>query len=124
MRRTTEHEAAFLRACGYDLLVAKGFALAGSDAYCATPPEFWRERAIEAARPDADAYLVSCANISIFGVIEELEAKLARPVITSNQAVIFDTLRLAGWRDRRGCPGRLFGSVEEPTMVTSRSAFP
>jgi maleate isomerase len=121
---TTQHEAAFLRACGHDVLHAKGFALAGSDAYCATPPEFWRDRTVEAARPDADAYLVSCANISVFGVIEELEAKLARPVITSNQAVIFDTLRLAGWRDCRGCPGRLFGSVEEPTRVTSRSAFP
>jgi maleate isomerase len=122
---TTEHEAEFLRACGYDVLAAKGFALAGSDAYCATPPQFWRDRTIEAARPDADAYLVSCANISVFGVIEKLEAELARPVVTSNQAVIFDTLRLIEWRDCRGCPGRVFGSIREaPARVTARSAFP
>ena len=107
---TTEHEAQFLRACGYEVLTAKGFALAGSDAYCATPPQFWRDQAIEASHPDADAYLISCANISVFGVIEELEAKLARPVITSNQAVIWDTLRLLEWRDCRGCPGRVFAS--------------
>ena len=106
--QTTEHEAEFLRGAGYDLLSAKGFALAGSDAYCATPPQFWRDRVIEAQRPDAEAYLVSCANISVFGVIEELEARLDRPIVTSNQSVIWDALRLLGWRDRRGCPGRLF----------------
>ena len=61
--QTTEHEAEFLRRAGYDVLFAKGFALAGSDAYCATPAEFWRDRVIEARRGDADAYLVSCANI-------------------------------------------------------------
>jgi maleate isomerase len=105
---TTEHEADFLRQAGYDVLSAKGFALAGSDAYCATPPQFWHDRAIEAAKPDADAYLISCANISVFGVIDELEEKLARPVVTSNQAVIWDALRLVAWPDCRGCPGRLF----------------
>jgi maleate isomerase len=117
--QTTEHEAEFLRDAGHDVLFAKGFALAGSDAYCATPPQFWRDRVIEAQRPDADAYLVSCANISVLGVIEELEATLNRPVVTSNQSVIWDALRLLGWRDRRGCPGRLFElmSVREPARM-------
>src|SRR5258708_6894441 len=50
---TTEHEAEFLCQAGYDVLSAKGFALAGSDAYCATPPQLWRDRAIEDARPQA-----------------------------------------------------------------------
>jgi maleate isomerase len=93
---TTEHEAAFLRACGYDLLVAKGFALAGSDAYCATPPEFWRDRTIEAERANADAYLISCANISVFDALNELELHLGRPVITSNLAVMWHTRHLIG----------------------------
>jgi maleate isomerase len=105
---TTEHEAEFLRDAGYDVLSAQGFALAGSDAYCATPLGFWRDRTLAAARPDAEAYLISCANIAVFDVIEELEARLARPVVTSNQAVIWEALRLLGWQDRRGCPGRLF----------------
>jgi len=110
---TTEHEAEFLQACGYDMLWSKGYALAGSDAYCATPPEFWRDRTMEAARPDAEAYLVSCANISVLGIIDELEAKLSRPVVTSNQSVIWDSLRLLGWHDCRGCPGQLFGRMHE-----------
>ncbi len=111
---TTEHEAEFLRRSGYDVLSARGLGLDGSDAYCATPPQFWRDRVLEGARPDADAYLVSCANISVLGVIAELEARLERPVVTSNQAVIWDALRLMGWRRPPGRLGRLF---EEPAAA-------
>jgi maleate isomerase len=104
----TDHEAEFLQAAGYDVIYAKGFALPGSEAYSATPATFWRDRVLEAARPEADAYFVSCANISAFAVIEELEARLGRPVITSNQTVIWDALCRLGVADRSGCPGRLF----------------
>ena len=107
-QRTTDHEAEFLHEAGYQVLHAKGFALDGSDAYCAAPPAFWRDRVREAARPDAEVYLVSCANISVFSVIEELERHLDRPVVTSNQAVVWDCVARLGWPDRGGCPGRLF----------------
>jgi maleate isomerase len=110
-QKTTDEEAEFLHAAGYAVLHAKGFALKGSDEYCATAPQFWRERAGEAVRPDADAYLFSCANISVFPVIEEIELKLGRPVVTSNQAVIWHALSLLGGSDRRNCPGRLFDSL-------------
>jgi maleate isomerase len=107
----TDHEADFLNAAGYDVIDAKGYALAGSDAYCTTPPEVWRERALAAARPDADVYFLSCANISVFSIIEGLERELGRPVITSNQSVVWDALTRLGWSDRRGCPGRLFATA-------------
>ena len=110
---TTEEEAGFLREAGYEVPHARGFALAGSDEYCATPPQFWRDRAIEAARPEADAYFLSCANISVFPVIEEIEQKLGRPVVTSNQAVIWEALWLLGIADRRDCRGRLFDSLNK-----------
>jgi maleate isomerase len=104
----TEEEASFLAKAGYEVVYARGFALKGSDDYCATPPRFWRDRTIEAARPEADAYLLSCANISTFPIIAEIEQKLDRAVVTSNQAVIFHALLLLGATDRRNCPGRLF----------------
>ncbi len=107
-QKTTDHEAEFLHECGYQVLQATGFAFAGSDAYCATPPAFWRDRMIEAVRPDADVYFVSCANISMLGIIDAVEAEIGTPVITSNQAVVWDCLVRIGCADRRGCPGRLF----------------
>jgi maleate isomerase len=107
-QRTTDHEAEFLHESGYQVLHAAGFALKGSDAYCATPPAYWGDRVREAARSDADVYLVSCANISVFSVIEALEHELDRPVVTSNQAVVWDCVSRLDWPERGGCPGRLF----------------
>jgi maleate isomerase len=104
---TTAGEAAFLAAAGYVVLSAAGYDLGGSDQFCAAPPQFWRDRVMEVARPNADAYLVSCANISIFPVIDELEARLGCPVVTSNQAVMWDALRHLDWHGEGGCPGRL-----------------
>jgi maleate isomerase len=118
-QQVTDHEAEFFHEAGYEVVHAKGYGLAGSDAYCATPATFWKERVIEAERADADVYFASCANISVFGVIEEIEARLDKPVITSNQAVIWDALSRLGWSDRTGCPGRLFArsGIAEPADV-------
>jgi maleate isomerase len=108
-QETTDHEAEFLHEAGYETLYAKGYALAGSDAYCATPAQFWRDRLIEAKRPDADVYFLSCAAISQLSIIEDVETRLDRPVITSNQVVIWDTIRALGTTERCG-PGRLFAT--------------
>src|SRR5215510_13280040 len=75
---TTEHEAEFLRQAGYDVLSAQGFALAGSDAYCATPPQFWRDRAVEAARPDADAYQIRCGCFRDFALLHRARSGAGR----------------------------------------------
>ena len=113
-QQTTDHEAEFLHEAGYQVLQARGFALKGSDAYCATPPAFWRDRVLEAARDDAEVYFVSCANISVFSVIDELERRLGRPVVTSNQAVIWDCVSRLGAPNEGCCPGRLFARGRSP----------
>jgi maleate isomerase len=111
--QATDEEAEFLHTTGLEVLSARGFALNGSDEFCATPPQFWRDRTIEAARPDADAYLISCANISVFPVIAEIEQKVGRPVVTSNQAVIWQALSFLGLGNRGVCPGHLFDSLNQ-----------
>ena len=109
--KVTEEEAAFLRAGGYDVLRAEALTLADSDAYCAAPAEFWRDRAIAAARPDAEAIFISCANIATFAIIADVERATGRPVVTSNQVVVWEALRQLDRTDRRGCPGRLFDTI-------------
>ncbi len=47
----------------------------------------------------AEAYFLSCANIQSIDVIEVLERDLGKPVVTSNQAAIWCSLRMAGIRD-------------------------
>ena len=104
----TDDEAKFLAAIGYEVVFHKGYDMPGSDQYCATPSSFWREKLLEARHPDADDYFISCANVSTFPVLDELEQKLGKPVISSNQAVVWDGLRRVGWSDTAGCPGSLF----------------
>lgn len=105
----TEHEAEYLESAGFDVVARVAKSMDGSDAYCAAPPSYWRQAALDAARPDADAYFLSCANTSSIGIVAELEAALGKPVITSNQAVIWDSVRRSGTPYADG-PGRLFAT--------------
>lgn len=54
------------------------------------------------------AVLLSCANVRAFEAVQELEAELGRPVVTSNQAMLWAVLKLAGWRGRVEGAGKLF----------------
>ena len=86
----------FLREAGYDIVADKAASLAGTDAYCTTPPKFWYDMTISLRNDAADAYFISCSNIHSIDVIEDLERELGKPVITSNQAAIWRSLRAIG----------------------------
>lgn len=55
---------------------------------------------------DCDVVFTSCTNLRAFGIIEEAEAAIGRPVISSNSALAWHMAKLAG-KTVRG-PGRLF----------------
>ena len=94
----TDPEAVYLERAGYEMLRVRSMALQGSDSYCGTPPEYWLRTASEPESwdPAAEAMLLSCANIRCFEVIDAIEERLARPLVTSNQAVLWRALRLCG----------------------------
>ncbi len=56
---------------------------------------------------DCDGVFVSCTNLRAAGVIEEAEARLGKPVVTSNQALAWHMLRLAGIEEPLAGRGRL-----------------
>ena len=109
-QHTTIEETHFLTDNGVTTVHAEGCGLAGSDTYCSTPEEFWSERAFALPHRDFDALFLSCANIRCMGIIDEIEARIGRPVITSNQVVVWDALRLIGWRGSEHLPGALFAT--------------
>ncbi|MCO4825407.1 MAG: aspartate/glutamate racemase family protein [Amylibacter sp.] len=55
---------------------------------------------------DCDVVFTSCTNLRAFGIIEEAEAAIGKPVISSNSALAWHMAHLAGL-DVDG-PGRLF----------------
>lgn len=104
---TNRHEAEFLAQAGLEVVRDRPLALAGSDAYQSAPPALWLRTALELEDPRADVYFLSCSNIRSPEVIEEAEARLGRPVVASNQAVLWYCLRLCGLPDVVPGLGRL-----------------
>lgn len=60
-------------------------------------------------RDTVDGVFASCTNLRCFSIIEEAERRLGKPVITSNQALAWHMLTLAGLPTSGKGPGRLFG---------------
>ncbi|WP_204623738.1 maleate cis-trans isomerase family protein [Crenalkalicoccus roseus] len=61
-------------------------------------------------RPEADGLFVSCTSLRAAALVQELEAELGKPVTSSNHALAWRALRLAGVPDAlpdRGCLFRL-----------------
>ncbi len=106
-RADHEKKLAYLKEAGYEILADKAVGLAGSDQYCTMPPKLWYDTALELRHDAAQCYFLSCANIHSIDTIVDLEAKLDRPVVTSNQAAFWHALRTIGIKDDVPSLGRL-----------------
>lgn len=49
------------------------------------------------AQPEVDAVFVSCTSLRVAALVEGLEARLGKPVTSSNHALAWHSLRLAGF---------------------------
>ena len=70
-------------------------------------PDYIVEFAHAIDRPDADAVLLSCGALRSLEVVDRIERELGKPVICSNQAMLWDCLRLANIPDRLPGLGQL-----------------
>lgn len=102
-------EVRFLNHFGFDVLHEIGLNLPPTISTASVTPEQWLEKAVAMKRPDADAYFLSCTNIRVLTIIEELERRLEAPVITSNQAMLWHCLRESGIKDSVLGYGQLLG---------------
>ena len=93
VQATNDHECAYLRALGYDVKHDVALDVGGSDYYIKVTPERWVEVALQNDRPDIDGVFLSCTNTMQIEAIEAIEAATGKPVVNSNQAVIWASLR-------------------------------
>lgn len=108
IKQTNQHEIAFLREAGFEVIHDLGLGLRGGDDYINVTPERWREIAVKNSRAEADGYLLSCTNTTMIETIEKLERSLKKPVVTSNQAALWASLRRLGIKQSVKGLGRLF----------------
>ena len=66
-----------------------------------------RNAILEVGRVEVDAVFVSCSSLYVSPVIEECEAALGKPVMSSDQAMAWHSMRLAGLDDKVPGFGRL-----------------
>ena len=77
---------------GFQVLNVDGEPVAaatGNSGICDQPPESVLEFSLQACRPEADALFCSCTAWRSMEVAGELERRLSRPVVTSNQATVW-----------------------------------
>jgi len=97
-------EVKFLEDAGYAVTSMYGLELGETQeerrGIGRVPPEslFRLVRYID--RPEADIIFLSCTNLATVEMIAELEQEVGKPVVTSNQATFWHSLRTAGLRDK------------------------
>ena len=97
----------YLAARGLDIVSFGSFHRRTDPEIASIVPESISEAAVALDRPDIDGLFISCTALRTLPVIEALEEKLGKPVVTSNQAMAWHALRLAGTRRRVEGLGRL-----------------
>ena len=85
---------------GFEIVELQGLGLRYDRDMIRVAPEFLVEFARAIDRPDADALLLSCGALRSVEVVERIENAIGKPVVASNQAMLWECLRLAGVEDR------------------------
>lgn len=87
-------EIEFLEKMGFEVISSKGYGLIDPMSQAAVPPRVWYRRVLRSASALADAYFLSCSGIRVAEIIQPLEQSLGKPVVTSQQALVWHCLRL------------------------------
>lgn len=92
----TKKEKDFLEEEGFQVLSYQGLGL--NDAYqqYETNPGRWYELVKEMDQRQSDGAFISCGGIRVLDVVDHLEMNLGKPVVTSNQALVWHCLRIMG----------------------------
>ncbi|MEN3354503.1 MAG: maleate isomerase [Betaproteobacteria bacterium] len=95
----------FLGKTGFEVLAIKGL---GTQAHSTVKPEQVEALVTSVDRRDADAIFISCTNFGTLDIIDSLEKKLGKPVVTSNSASMWKMMRIVGDKSAVSGGGRLF----------------
>ena len=99
-------EANFLRAEGFEVVASHGLNFLDARLAANLTPQDICEIAVRLDAPEADGLFLACANVRALEAGPEIERRLNKPVVSSNQAVIWDLLAMIGHGDAAAALGR------------------
>jgi maleate isomerase len=82
----------YLAATGFTVVDDVALGLEGLE-FAAVTPDEWAKLARKHDRSNADGIFLSCTNTTQIEAIEEIERALGKPVVNSNQAVLWGCLK-------------------------------
>ncbi len=100
--------AAYVGAQGFEIAERASFKQPNDPAIARVPPEAIYQAGLELGRRKVDALFISCTALRCSSVIARIEKAIGKPVVTSNQALAWDCLRLAGCKAAVEGYGSLF----------------
>ncbi|MEP1201849.1 Asp/Glu racemase [Tateyamaria sp.] len=108
----------FLDTTGVQTVARAGVdaALGNHEQGALTPDEVFA-LGLRADHPSAEAIVLSCTEMRSVETIERLEAALGKPVVTSNQAMMFEILEVLGVHDPVPGFGRLLDGVDRQRVT-------
>ena len=87
----------FFQSQGFEVPVMGSFNEGNDNDAARIAPASIRDAALTLGQsPNVDGVFVSCTSLRLVGIVEELEQALGKPVSSSNHAMIWHSLRLAG----------------------------
>jgi maleate cis-trans isomerase len=107
VKATNEHEVKYLAEAGFTVVHELGLGLE-SQLYATVTADEWKKIVRQNTRDEADGYFLSCTNTRMIEAIGDLERDLEKPVVNSNQAVLWNCLERLGLPRPSGELGRLF----------------
>jgi maleate isomerase/arylmalonate decarboxylase len=98
-----------LNQSGFEVAAIRGLGLKRSPdmGRVQIPETYQLAREVARSAPQADGIFISCGNLRTFEAIESLETDTGLPVVTSNQAGLWQALRMARIPERLPDLGRL-----------------
>jgi len=111
--KMNQHEKQFLEENGFNVvsMVGLGYGSSGPIEFrniCRITPDEVANLAKRVDTENAEAVLLTCTDLSTLSVINQLEAELGKPVLSSNSATFWYALRLCGINDNVEVAGKLF----------------
>jgi maleate isomerase len=109
VRRINESLRAALQARGMVIEVMGSFNQDDDNVVARVSPHSLAEAIMRLGSSDAcDAVFVSCTSLRVARIVAEVEARLRKPVTSSNHALAWHMLRLSGYTQPLAGRGRLF----------------
>lgn len=96
-----------LSEAGFDIVDFASFHLGSDEEMSAVTPASLLEAGLQADHVASEALFISCTALRPAAVIDDLEQKLGKPVVTSHQAMLWHALACAGRNEPIAGYGRL-----------------